>query len=689
MTSSPTASVTTSVSASPSVSNGAPSTPTRSPAPSLSCADQIPIAHTARGVTSWTSPNVTLGSSSPLLFSGSYCQGWYVPFGPKAVFALDLSGMPLGRQLTVSTCNPGTTTNTYLYLFYSCPTAGITMDTCVAGAGAAGYSYECGYSFPLWQYSYKSLITLPSLAQSVVYAVVMNTNGAGGNVSLSFRYDYVLPTPSNSGTGSPTASLTSSPSATASLSIGVEPSASSTVTSSPTASPSDGYTASSSASGTASPSGTGTPQCGQGAMPLQQAWINELNGSSGVRELTYDDFAPFASSNGNLRCSWGNYLLTSPQHLYQITIPPSAPLGGQLRVWTCNWNDGTGFDGTPYWGGEGFTPFNTQLFIGNNCPFTDTLYARGCVASNDNTNNYDSICGNGDNSEATLLATKRTYYVLVGNNYNEVGSYELHFEYVLPTPSQTATVSTSPTASFGSSQTPSLTATPTKTSSRTRTPTPTSSCPGGNSSLLCTCRVPNVPLTETLRGPTGTSELHTLLGTESTLPYGGSCSDYNWYFYGYPVHIIAIDIGEGTPFGGSLTIDVCSSSFSSVLFIGDACPTSSPYAWCRRSMLAEWGYSSGEIGRRELLEGAPVPPADASEIAGGDESAFRGGRGLQTYVRSNDECTIAADAQPQIPEVNQRTYFVVVTGLWGQTGDYQLTYRYFVPSPSSVSAGHP
>ena len=86
---------TATVSVSPT--NTASVTPTNSPI----CGRQIALKRTFTGFTN-SSGNVTITASDPLLFSSVTC-GINVPLGPKAVFAIDLSGMPLGQRLTITT----------------------------------------------------------------------------------------------------------------------------------------------------------------------------------------------------------------------------------------------------------------------------------------------------------------------------------------------------------------------------------------------------------------------------------------------------------------------------------------------------------------------------------------------------------------------------------------------------------
>jgi hypothetical protein len=67
------------------------------------------------------------------------------------------------------------------------------------------------------------------------------------------------------------------------------------------------------------------------------------------------------------------------------------------------------------------------------CP--STLSSYGCVSSNDNT----AGCGSGSQSRVTVTAVQRWAYLVVQGTSGAFGSYNLTWNYALPTPSNTQT----------------------------------------------------------------------------------------------------------------------------------------------------------------------------------------------------------------------------------------------------------
>ena len=469
VTASPSFGVTRTSTASPTGSPTASITASHTATSSPACANQVAITQTIQGPAAAGTANVTLSAALPLLQSlgTSPCGGVAFPFGPKAVFSLDLGAssggsLPLGYALKLSTCvSNATTVDTLVWTGYGCPVspssfrcAGANDDSVPAGEDGTG-AVSC------------SIVTIPVVQSWPVYVVVSGAGGLVGSVGMS--YSYALPSPSASvtplsrPTRSITASASSTPSSTATLSTGVQPSGSPTVSTSATATVSVGYTASSSASFTPSPTRTGTPNvCGVAVLgEAYQDTVTAGNSSSPVWLNATLDIDSGDELYGEANCASGSPSLTSGvKHAYVIDIPAGLQIGGSLVLNACH-------------------PDNTldvTLHVGRGCPSSAASFS--CLGGS------WASCGSLRTALTIAPVTKRRYYLLVsGNTFSSSGDYAVRVTYgtPLPTPSNTPSPSMSqsagatpsvssswsssatPTPSLGYTETPSNTATPPRT----------------------------------------------------------------------------------------------------------------------------------------------------------------------------------------------------------------------------------
>lgn len=123
-------------------------------------------------------------------------------------------------------------------------------------------------------------------------------------------------------------------------------------------------------------------------------------------------------------CADGSLLSPGPAALVVVTV--DAPLGGTLRVSTCN--DGTDFD--------------TVVYLGTGCPAASPGASLACLASNDD----DASCGSASTLELPSLPQATVYVMVKPFAATTVGRFVLRASYiasgaVLTTPSVAAAAS--------------------------------------------------------------------------------------------------------------------------------------------------------------------------------------------------------------------------------------------------------
>jgi hypothetical protein len=234
-----------------------------------------------------------------------------------------------------------------------------------------------------------------------------------------------------------------------------------------------------------------------------------------------------------------------------------------------------------------------------------------------------------------------------------------------PTASRTASCSVSRTPSPTPTATASSTATPTGSRTGTPTPTPTQSASGTASRTgsvsatatptpsvtdtpMCGARAPitslygvsgSLPAPVDLGGPSGVGGLYT----------SGTCARGLSALYPGPRALFFLDVGEGVPLGGTLTVTTCgATSNNTVLYVGTGCPSWSVPFNCR-------------VGNDD----AGDDPA-AAALTGGCAGNPRASTTLQTGVGA-------------------RSYFIQLGGYLGAPVVSGLAWRYYPPPSASAS----
>ena len=331
----PTMTVTSSATASASVSEG--SSPTPSITSSNTASSSVTPTSSGTGtpsnspVCNYEPAAVTSGAigslpprypATALPWTGG-CPGYYgMPGGIKSLYMVDLSDYPIGGTLVITTCNSwngysfGTSFSgdTVLNVGTGCPGSAASF-RCVGGVDDS-----CGVL---------SLITIYGTTTDKYWAIV--SGYAGGTITnAGLNWYYTSPSGSVTGTLSPGALPSNSSTATSSLTSSQTPSRTPSATRTPTASVSKGFTA----LPTASPSASST-SCRQN-LQYYGVFMQQLNGGSGLvssasmtTSTSNFPYEPYWYSCGSMSVNYGYR-----KHFYLLSLA-GLPTGGNLSVDTC------------------------------------------------------------------------------------------------------------------------------------------------------------------------------------------------------------------------------------------------------------------------------------------------------------------------------------------------------------------
>ena len=560
-----------------------------------------------------TSLAIPHGLSGECANTGQVIPGWDPDGGQANIFAIDLGVAPPqwpapANLLVVDTCGYITPDwDSMLFVGTGCAVSADSF-TCIAANDDAEGPLPDGETCV----SLASRISVP-IRQQVLYVMVVARGAANnGNYSLRWRYQSASITPTSSvssswsssrtPTRSDSSSRTPTASSTASLTRGAAVSGTptgtpsnpstpavtvtNTATVSATRSSSYSNTASLTASGsntppttpTRTPTASGSPYCTapritfNGAMSgVQGSYSGSTEGSGNAIFVTPTQ-GGYNSSWVGCEDSWSpgdmRDMPSGNKHILTLDLGAGTVLGGTLLVDTCN------FD----------TPFDTVLFVGAGC--ADTARNFRCVSAN------DDACG----SQSRVLVPvvdQRFYYVIIAGFRGSFGPYRISWDYDLPSPSNTPSISVSGTvsprptgtrapgsrASQTASNSPPATATVTASLSATASPSTTVTPRGTPSNSgtpgLCGMGASNAYLTARLSGLSGvfTGQLdgQAPLFHYGSCPLGDGTTNYG-LIKDAPQVFVAVDIGglgEDVPSSGFLLFDTCNGTdFDTILFVG-------------------------------------------------------------------------------------------------------------------------
>ena len=566
-----------------------------------------PSAPWAAGTCASSSSTLTVGSSA-------LAVGFLMNFGVIA--------QP-GWVLTVDTCSSSqpTATDTTLFLGSNCPTSWSAFrcfasngDAACPGSSAAKLSRLVNVTITAataLQYLY-AFVTIPASGSP--------TYGTGTGLRLSWTL-IIPPSPSSTPPPSATASMTASPTpspTTAPYCYAVEAFAASI------------YGLSGVWNGSMTdplqqwsiPDTFGATFIGSaddpyyGYQPPPVCSNNEQMVSDDDPYYTYSNYAYGSGSPAAYP------LPPAPVVLVGIDLGDQWVPGGLLMVTTC----GSSID-TQIWVGDG-CPTDANTF---DCmAFNDNDWLEGpanCTGSGGSrtlTPVYNEL--------QYVIVSATTNASLPNNGLPVGGNFSITYTYFAPTPTPSGSVSSSgsssgsgsPTASTSPSSSGSASGSlsqgaapsesPTWTSTSSGTPPSTKSRTGSGTASHTAPATPTRSV-----GPSGTgTPAHTVSGTPSASPPALCLGrvNFNAYLNGTsgvfssstkvapwglsatfagpalsctqdgnpssplapsvgPKHVIALDLGVGTPMGGTLTVDTCSNPFiDTQLFVGAGCPTS-------------------------------------------------------------------------------------------------------------------
>jgi hypothetical protein len=722
-------------------------TPTATPDPN--CLGQVPWTAVLAGPNGTINGTLPANASDPALWpqapdawpEGSSCligsedAGWdQLPFpvSNALVFALDLrpvdgSDFVPGGALLLDTC--GSDFDTAVYVSDGCPTSaeaygclGFSDDDPSGLCLPPGYNASAdpftddGGVIPYVSTS-RVVVNIdpgdyPQLFIILSPSPLLLSNGGGGGYGTddyggggggpaaftggnwTLRWTRLPPsgTPSNTPTQSPSASASASwsPSETPTISFsatrtrttGVSASTTATRSSTPTrsgtrtrtagATPSNTLSTSFSQTGMPTPTRTplGTRSATVTATPSVSPYCQgqaRFNGwlTSGIRGSFSSDTSVSPWAAGNVG-SWVGASVTvvvnddgdvatitvppGNKHLLGLDMGPGVSPGGTLRGSLC---------ANPL--------FDTVLFVGTGCP---TSWGAFNVTGANDDGSGNPACGRASEVVVTNVTTRTTYWVVGGYN-GASGPYTFTWDYAPPTPSasfaptpspvRTATSTQTPTIGVSRTGTPTLTRTRTGTPTGSRTPSPTGSnavTPTGtptpsSSPGYCGAAGSGVDLDARLFGASGSFSGSTA-GKVAVFPYGNCRSADETLTPGQGVNMlasgpqmfIAINLGFNPGANATLTVSLCSvrTTFDSVLFVGTSCPY--PGAFTNF--------------------GCALSNDDGCVDADGNLDGFAS----RVQLRTLDGVSV---------------YYVMVTGYYGSSGSYQMSYQW-APLPSSTAS---
>ena len=422
-----------------------------------------------------------------------------------------------------------------------------------------------------------------------LYYVIIGGYGSA-DVTSGVAWQYFPPSPS------PTPSVTSTGSVTLGASASQTASASLTASASPTAS------ASATMSESSAPTPTQTPFCGglitsfKGMLQQNLSITDRATGSTGlVTMLSSDPTAPSAATktctsvNGGAQAS---IVFNRNKHMYLLDLAAlGLRTGGTLVLDTCS-------------GGT----MNTVLAVGGrgaSCPTTNALWI--CTHANDNVTlavpslvGAGNVCPNGNGfgaSGITISSAQSFYYVVVtlpNPTTFRVGTYNLRWSYMEPSPSATSpstassSITSSPTASLTPSLSPSASITPsgsatlsvgatrsvTQTGSNLPTPTPSEGFTlTPTATPVCN---PAIPVAARITGY-NTSTLVLMPATgPSLVSVTTPCSGGGYGFRATPHQALIVDLGQSFSPGGRLFVTTLEggTQLDTTLYLGTGCPYS-------------------------------------------------------------------------------------------------------------------
>ena len=594
-----------SVSSSPSVSAAASITrsgtatvsPPRTASPSTgACSAPVSAALVLfPDVTSAVTGIIAITALSPNLLPGVSCGGGVsISYGPKALVTVDVSALPIGGNLTLTTCMPATGGfDTVMWTGSGCASSADSW-----ACDRLGYNDDAGTgACPSSSVASRVILPRGPLQPSLVTVLVAGYGGTIGSFSLSASY--AMPSSSPSATPSP-GSLSGTPSVSASASGSASPA-----------------TASATPSSTAS---AGT--CDSTAVPVASLTLTSVATPVVTDVITLWGSYPNHLSGAPCAAAgtdFADIIASGPKALLSLTLDSSLPLGGNLAVSTCGAR----------------TTVDSILWVGYGCVANRSAWS--CLGGNDDAL---GLCGTASTvvvtnlQQRSLNALVMAYpgTVVIGGRSN----FTLTATYAIPSSTPSASVSRSgtPSPSVSKTNTPSASVsrsgTPSRSASRSGSATSTPSKSGTGSvsatgSISISSSVSASPSASPSGGappsgasspsrsaspsPAGSAGAGSASASKTPFPSPGVC--------GYGVTVVSVngttgtaapmtsvrqpgigpdvtcalgavptipsgeklvyrlDLGPATQLGGALTVTTCGqSSADTELFVGGGCPTS-------------------------------------------------------------------------------------------------------------------
>ena len=333
---------------------------------------------------------------------------------------------------------------------------------------------------------------------------------------------------------------------------------------------------------TPSPSASPPPACAGAAPLLVTATLSGLSGTWENDTSVASSDWPLPGAPGSFECSAGPSISTNgvARHMLALDSGVAAPPAGGLllSINTCSPN--------PRVGGGWIT--DTGLYVGDGCPVSAAGW--GCDFYADES--VTEGCPQWATSFTVPIAGNRAWVLVTGRAGEglRVGKYGFTWLWTTPSPSPSpAAASALPTPSGTPSPSRAASASPT-------TPATPSQTPSASGNFLC--QEPNIVLTDQLEGPSGLWESELIAPGNPAVGGGGSalnpppagwggpngtCVDppnldpvaFNPAGSGLALRLSLGLASAGLALGGELTIDTCTerTSFDTMLFVGDSCPT--------------------------------------------------------------------------------------------------------------------